>query len=127
MKALLRTLSQASGKDGPVDALVFQTADIEDMVIQAYLEARQRQNSDPNREHYSIRSHNCGTLVCEAFDKAGHPGPGSFQRWGLLPGDIFDELRSMSDPSQEVTYTPPKEEVTSKICYTDDNGNEVCQ
>ena len=39
MERLLATLSQAIGKGGPVDALVFDTADIEDAVMEAYLAA----------------------------------------------------------------------------------------
>jgi RHS repeat-associated protein len=127
MKDLLSTLSEASGKSGQVDALVFDTASIEDAVIEAYLNAREQENGDPNRQHYSPYSHNCGTLICEAFDKAGHPGPGSFQRWGLTPGNIFDQLSLMSGPSQQFSYKPKKEKVTSKICYTGDNGKKVCQ
>jgi hypothetical protein len=126
MKQLLTTLSQAAGKGGQVDALVFQTADIEDMVMEAYLEARQRENSDPNRKHYSLfGGHNCGTLICETFDAAGHPSP--YFRSGYMPSDIFDQLRWYFGPSQQFQYTPKKEKVTSKICFNDENGKKVCQ
>jgi hypothetical protein len=127
MKALLETLSAVSGKGGAVDALVFDTASIEDAVMEAYLEGRERQNSDANRQHYSPLSHNCGTLICEAFDSAGHPGPGGFQRWGYTPGDIFELLIRMSGPSQQFSYTPRKEKVTSKVCYTDEKGKRRCR
>ncbi len=92
MKNLLQTLSTASGKGGEVDALVYQTADIEDMVMEAYLEARQRQNDDPSRQKYSLfGGHNCGTLICDAFDAAGHPStPLPFIKSGAMPSDVFN-------------------------------------
>lgn len=63
----------------------------------------------------------------EAFDRAGHPDPGSFQRWGYTPGGIFELLIRMSGPSQQFSYTPKKEKVTSKVCYTDEKGQQKCQ
>jgi len=131
MKNLLQTLSTASGKGGEVDALVYQTADIEDMVMEAYLEARQRQNDDPNRQKYSLfGGHNCGTLICDAFDAAGHPStPLPFIKSGAMPGDVFDMLRWYTQWSEQFTYTPakPKEKVKSKICYNTEGGKQVCQ
>lgn len=126
MKQLLSTLSEAAGKGGQVEALVFQTAGIEDMVMEAYLRARQRENTDPKRKHYSLfGGYNCGTLICEAFDSAGRPAPAS--RSGYTPSDIFGQLRLYFEPSQEFRFTPKKEKVTSRICFSDEEGKTVCR
>jgi hypothetical protein len=125
MEKLLSTLSTAAGHGGAVDALVLDTAWMEDEVMLAYLQERQGQNTDSNRQAYSIRSHNCGTLMCEALDRAGHPAPNNFVRWGATPGAIFDLLQAISGPRQEFSYEPKKkkEKITTKICY--ENG--VCE
>ena len=127
MGGLLQTLSDAAGKSGPVDALVLDTTEIEDQVMEAYLESRQRQNSDPNRQKYSLwRGHHCGTLICDALAAAGRPTPGLTYP-PHTPGSIFDQLRWLSFWLQQFTYSPSKEDVKSRICYTDASGKQVCQ
>jgi len=131
MKSLLGTLSASSGKGGETDALVYQTADIEEMVMQAYLEARERQNDEPNRQKYSFfGGHNCGTLICDTFGAAGHPStPLGFIKSGATPGDVFNMLRWYTQWSQQVSYTPgkPKEKIKSRICFKTEGGKKVCQ
>jgi RHS repeat-associated protein len=124
MKALLSVLSTASGKGGEVDALVYRDTDSQDAMLLSYLEERQRENDNPNRSKYSIsHGHNCGTLICEAFDFAGKPSPST--RSMATPAGIFSQLL-MLGWNQEFSYTPKKEKVSSKICYATDNG-QVCQ
>ena len=52
MNNLLQTLSNASGKCGQTDALLIETTDDEDQLMESYLEGRQAQNKDPNRQKY---------------------------------------------------------------------------
>ena len=105
---------------------MFQTADIEDMVMEAYLRARQRENADPKRKRYSLfGGYNCGTLICEAFDSAGRAAPA--YRSGYTPSDIFGQLRLYFGPSQQFRFTPKKEKVTSRICFSDEEGKMVCR
>ena len=95
--------------------------------MEAYLEGRQRQNSDPNREKYSLWfGHNCGTLICHALGAAGRPAPG-LTYGPHNPSSVFDQLRWLSFWTQQFSYTPAKEDVKSRICYTDDKGQKVCQ
>jgi hypothetical protein len=128
MKTLLSTLSGASGKHGEVDAVVLNTNDSEDAAMEAYLEQREQENSDPNRQHYSIsQGHNCGTLICDALGAAGRrsPTPYSF----ATPGGIFGEFLAwpqLYGAKQTFVYAPKKEKVSSKICYVAD-GKTVCQ
>lgn len=129
MKNLLQTLSDSSGKHGAVEAAVIDTSEIEDTIMEAYLEARQAQNSDPNRQHYSLfGGHNCGTLVCDALSAAGHRAPAA--RAGQLPANLFGYFTGMPSyfgVTQQFAFTPQKEKVKSKFCYTGDNGKQVCQ
>jgi len=128
MKALLSTLSETAGKHGEVDVVVLNTNDSEDVAMEAYLEQRERQNSDPNRQHYSIsQGHNCGTLICDALGAAGRrsPTPYSFS----TPGGIFGQFltwQQLYGVTQTFVYAPKKEDVSSKICYVAD-GKTVCQ
>jgi RHS repeat-associated protein len=129
MKNLLQVLSDASGKHGGVEAAIFGTTEVQDMAMEAYLEARQAQNSDPTRQHYSLfGGHNCGTLICEALDAAGHRAPAA--RALQYPSDLFGWFVSMPryyGVRQTFTFTPQKEKITSRICYTDDKGKQKCQ
>lgn len=118
MTKLLQTLSTASGKGGRVDALVIQTTDIQDALMEAYLEALQKQNNDPNRKKYSLQfGHNCGTLICDTLNAAGKK-PNLPQRFlnGSTPSSIFEMLWSLYQDSQAVSYDP-KTKVTSTITY----------
>jgi hypothetical protein len=69
--------------------------------------------------------YNTVILMCDAFERAGHPTPNHFVTWGATPGAIFDLLMAISGPSQEFSYDPKKkkEKIVSKICY--ENG--VCE
>jgi RHS repeat-associated protein len=129
MKALLGTLSGAAGKGGVVEAAVFDTNEVQDAAMEAYLEARQAQNNDLNRKHYSLfGGHNCGTLVCEALDAAGRRSPAA--RSLQTPSGIFCNFMAWPGQfgvAQIFIYAPPKEKVTSKICYQDEKGKTVCQ
>jgi RHS repeat-associated protein len=129
MEGLMASLSNSAGKHGDVRALVFATASIEDMAMEAYLASRESQNSDPQRQKYSIfGGHNCGTLICEAFDAAGHPSPLPLARKLSLPEDIFNELGLHFGPSQVFYYSPKKsEQVTTTFCYSTEDNKQVCQ
>jgi hypothetical protein len=129
MEALLASLSDSSGKHGDVDAVVLNTTDAEDAAIEAYLEQLVAQNGDPSRQHYSIsHAHNCGTLICDALNAAGHkaPTPHALQP----PSAVFDQLLFWPADFgvKGVAGYKPKEKVKSKFCYTDaSTGKRVCQ
>jgi hypothetical protein len=129
MKALLGTLSSAAGKNGVVEAAVFDTNEIQDAAMEAYLDERQRQNSSLSRRHYSLfGGYHCGTLICEALDAAGRRSPAA--RTMQTPANIFSNFMAWPGQfgvTQIFVYAPPKEKVTSKICYQDDKGKTVCQ
>jgi hypothetical protein len=124
MKNLLQTLSDAAGKHGSVEAAVFDTTEVQDAAMEAYLEGRQDQDSDPNRQHYSLfRGHNCSTLICDALHAAGRRAPATA---GQLPANLFGYFLTMQGYFG-VTQTFTFEKVTSKICYADDKGKQKCQ
>jgi RHS repeat-associated protein len=129
MKALLGKLSTAAGKNGIVEAAVFDTTEVQDAAMEAYLEKRQAQNSDPTRKHYSLfGGHNCGTLACEALDAAGHRSPAA--RTLQSPASIFSNFMAWPGQygvTQIFIYAPPTEKITSKICYENDKGKSVCR
>ena len=116
MNSLLKTLSDSSGKHGAVEAAVFDTNGEEDALMEAYLHAREAENSDPNRRHYSLTGgHNCGTLICDALSFAGRPAPADeFRTPGVIFG-YFAQLQKYFGVTQEFTCTPQKEEVNSKF------------
>ncbi len=93
----------------------------------SYLEGRQAQNSDPNRQHYSLfGAHNCGTLVCDALKAAGRNAPvGAGPPQNVF--GYFTDMRLYFGVMQTFTYTPSKEQVTSKICYDNKKGKTVCK
>ncbi len=131
MEALLETLSDSSGKHGAVEAVVLNTNNAQTATMKAYLQQREAQNTDPHRQHYSAYSgHNCGTLVCDSLFAAQRPFP-AFQNLAT-PYDIFNQF--LTSPiqfgvTQYFIYKPKKkkEDVSSRICYKDDNGKMVCQ
>ena len=97
--------------------------------MEAYLEGRQAQNSDRNRRHYSLfGGYNCGTLACEALDAAGRRSPAA--RTMQTPSHVFSNFMAWPGQfgvTQMYIYAPPKEKVTSKICYQDEKGKTVCK
>ncbi|WP_031495401.1 hypothetical protein [Bryobacter aggregatus] len=129
MKALLGTLSSAAGKNGVVEAAVFDTTELQDAAMEAYLQGRQVENNDKNRKHYSLfGGHNCGTLACEALDAAGRRSPAA--RTMQTPSNIFSNFMAWPGQygvSQIFIYAPPTAKVTSKICFEGENGKTVCQ
>ena len=116
MTNLLRTLSREAGRGGQVDALVIQTTELQDDVMETYLENRVKQSTDPNRQKYDPVSHNCGTLICDTL-RAAHAATVP-QRFLLFqtPSDVFNMLWSLYQDSQAVSYDP-KTKVTSTITY----------
>ena len=117
MNNLLQTLSGASGKGGPVDALVIPTTSAEDENILTYLKARQAQNSDPNTEKYSLfGGHNCGTLACEALGHAHMNAPTRAWMKGATPYGNFLQLWALYGNSFAWEYQP-KEHVTHRIFF----------
>jgi hypothetical protein len=119
MNNLLQTLSSESGKGGTTDALVVPTTSAEDANILAYLKARQAENSDPNRQKYSLfGGHNCGTLACEALGHGGVNVPASQK--GLLgsPYNNWFGLWAQFQNTPAYQYKP-KEHVTVTIHFND--------
>jgi RHS repeat-associated protein len=116
MTNLLKALSQEAGRGGQVDALVIQTTELQDDVMEAYLESRLKQNSDPKRQKYDIGSHNCGTLICDTLHAA--QAATVPQKFLVMqsPAAVFRLLWSLYLDSQAVSYDP-KTKVTSTITY----------
>jgi RHS repeat-associated protein len=116
MNALLSTLSVTSGKGGTVDALVIPTTSAEDENILAYLNARQAENGNPNRQKYSLwGGHNCGSLACEALSHAGMKSPvpagipaGNWKAlWELYPNATGWEYQPKEHVTHRIIYNPP--------------------
>ena len=86
MKNLLAALSH-DNQDGPVEALYFDEDADMDTALLKELQRRKGENDDPNREGYSLRNHNCGTLFCETMNAAGNHMPPA--PWYSTPKDLF--------------------------------------
>jgi RHS repeat-associated protein len=87
MQKLLQVLSQTNQK-GPVEALYFDEDDAMDAALLKELQRRMDENGDPNRDEYSLRNHNCGTLFCETMNAAGNHMPSA--PWFSSPKSLFD-------------------------------------
>lgn len=69
-----------------------------------------------------------GVNDCIGFCTAGLGAAGLPFQSGLLQIPNLTQMAFLADATfQGSTEQPPKEEVTSKICFTDENGNQVCQ
>jgi hypothetical protein len=118
VEALFDKISQLYGQGGAVEAVLIPTDDAEDVAMQQYLDSRERQNSEPNREPYTIWGHNCGTLICDAL---GRTNKSTLSNPLGVPFDVLDSLINLHF-SNSITYSydPSKkkgERVTSRIRY----------
>jgi RHS repeat-associated protein len=125
LQALMQSVSENAGQGGPVEGLLIETSDDEDLLMNAYLDDRDRQNSDENRPAYSTSNHNCGTLACETLGAAGRPSAvkngwtpmqNLFGLWWQLGGTLYN----YSPQTKKVK----KEKVTSRIKFDIPEGGQ---
>jgi RHS repeat-associated protein len=106
-----------------VSVAYFKTSDSETAALDAYINAAKAQQAGGKTPTYWVGFRDCIWFCTNGMQKAG-VGPGS----STLTVPNFQYLSFWLWADQTATGTnPPKEKVTSKICYNDENGKQVCQ
>jgi hypothetical protein len=106
-----------------VSVAYFRTSDAETAALDAYLDAANNERLQGKTPSYWVGFRDCSWFCQNGLAKAGI-GSGS----SILTIPNLQYLEFWLAAVQTATGTnPPKEKVTSKICYNDENGKQVCQ
>jgi len=106
-----------------VSVAYFKTSDSETAALDAYINAAEAQQANGKTPTYWVGFRDCIWFCMNGMQKAG-VGPGS----STLTVPNFQYFSYWLGADQTATGTnPPEEKVTSKICYNDENGKQVCQ
>jgi hypothetical protein len=117
--ALKQAMARAEGVDpSTVRMNYFKTSETETSALDAWI---QQQQANPGR--YRLCSRNCAVFTVRGLVAGGAITSTQAKNLSIDPNILFGQLSRLADDNQPETKT----KVTSKICYTDENGKRVCQ
>lgn len=123
LSALANELADDEGQPhDSVSVAYFKTSDAETAALDAYINAAKDQQAKGKTPSYWVGFRDCIWFCQNGLAKAG---VGSGSTILTIPNMQYLDFWFTAD--QTATGTKPKEQVTSKFCYTDDNGKQVCQ
>jgi RHS repeat-associated protein len=122
---LVQQVAKIEGQDpSTVRMNYFKTSETETMALDAWIQRNKAASDRRQAASYDVTRQNCAT-----FCIAGLIQGNAIENKGLslTPNILFEllSLRSVENYSQG--QRSPKEKVTSKICFVDENGKQVCQ
>jgi RHS repeat-associated protein len=106
-----------------VSVAYFKTSDAETAALDAYINAARAQQAQGKQPTYWVGFRDCIWFCMNGMQKAG-VGQGASPL--TIPNLQYLNFWLWADQTAAGT-NPPKEQVTSKICYADENGKQVCQ
>jgi RHS repeat-associated protein len=105
-----------------VSVAYFKTSDAETAALKSYIQNAFNLQQQGKQPKYVVGFRDCIWFCQNGLAKAGI---GSGSTILTIPNVQYMEFWFTAD--QTATGTKQKEQVTSKFCYTDDNGKQVCQ
>jgi RHS repeat-associated protein len=128
-KASLTALANelADNEQQPRDSVsvaYFKTSDAETAALDAYINAARTQQAQGKQPTYWVGFRDCIGFCMNGMQKAG-VGRGASPL--TVPNLQYLSFWLWADQTATGSNPPKKEQVTSKICYTDENGKQVCQ
>ena len=107
-------------KPGPYGAA--HRSDAETAALDAYISAARAQQAKGTQPSYWVGFRDCIWFCQNGLAKAGIESGSTIL---TIPNLQYLDFWFTAD--QTATGTKQKEQVTSKFCYTDENGKQVCQ
>lgn len=99
MQKVLGQISEKAGHGGAIQGAYVKNDNF--AAMQGYAEGRMAQNSDQNREGYSLTSNNCATFATSVINA----GDSSFKSSAVVPTSAVGDWQS---GHEKVTYDPPE-------------------
>lgn len=126
LTALTNELADAEGQPhDSVTVYYYKASDSETAALDAYIDQARKKESEGKTPYYVV-----GISDCIGFCVAGlrQANVDSFAPFLSIPNlYAFGLNQRIEGEATGVNPPKPKEKVTSKICYTDENGKKVCQ
>jgi len=118
--ALKQAVARAEGVDSKTVRMnYFRTSEAETMALDGWI---RQQKKSPGR--YELCARNCAVFSVRGLEAGGAISPAQARGLSIDPNLLFWQLGNLADQNQPATN---KEKVTSKICFPDESGNQVCQ
>jgi hypothetical protein len=102
----------------------FKTSGADTLALNAWIKRIKDASNRRQAPTYDVTRQNCAT-----FCIAGLIQGNAIQNRGIsiIPNTLFNLLSGVATENYSGGQRSPQEVVTSKICYTDENGKQVCQ
>jgi len=102
----------------------FKTSEADTLALDAWIKRLKDASDRRQAPYYGVTRQNCAT-----FSIAGLIQGNAIENRNIsiIPNRLFDLLSLISTENYSNGQRTPKEKVTSKICYLDENGKQVCQ
>jgi len=102
-------ISKKSGEGGKIEGAYIKSDDFKDM--NDYAKGKMTENSNPNREEYSLTSNNCGTFAADVTNQDKDVKKEAPTIIDPRPNSIIGEYQQKYP---DVKYDPKKDETTVK-------------
>ena len=124
-RALAQQVAQKEGQDpSTVRMNYFKTSEADTLALDAWIKRMKDASDRRQAPYYDVTRQNCATF-CIAGLIQGNAIEN--RNISIIPNRLFDLLSLISTENYSNGQRTPKEKVTSKICYLDENGKQVCQ
>jgi RHS repeat-associated protein len=124
-KALVDQVAKFEGQDpSTVRMNYFKTSEADTLALDAWIKRLKDASDRRQAPAYDVTRQNCATF-CIAGLIQGNAIEN--RNISIIPNRLFDLLSLISTENYSNGQRTPKEKVTSKICYLDENGKQVCQ
>ncbi len=102
----------------------FKTSEADTLALDAWIKRIKDASNRRQAPTYDVTRQNCATFCIVGLIQGN-----AIQNRGisLIPNRLFDLLSGVSTENYSNGQRTPKEVITEKICYTDENGKQVCQ
>ena len=101
LNKVLEQISKKSGHGTKIEGAYVESSNFEAM--KSYAEGKMAENTDPNRETYSLTSNNCGTFACDVLNQDPNVKDKSPSISDPRPNSIIEEYRGTFG---KVEYNP---------------------
>ncbi len=102
----------------------FKTSEADTLAVDAWIKRLKDASDRKQAPAYDVTRQNCA-VFCIAGLIQGNAIQN--KNISLVPNTLFQLLSGVATENYSNGQRSPKEQVTSKICYTDENGKQVCQ
>jgi RHS repeat-associated protein len=127
--ALTKAVAKFKGQDPKtVKMAFFKTSEADTIALDNWIQQQYKMNLVKNSQTYLFYGNSCADFCERGLMVAGTPV--GMTPMSAIPNLLLWDLQAIADASyngDQQPQAPPQTSVTSQFCYTDDNGNRICQ